>query len=195
MAFLVLLLYNYLIEINYGLYMFEKLKAMFNQPIPEPIVWGEDGEPMDFNKNQVFHGSCLSCTSQRDHGVKRCNGCLYQKWDRKKPDLSINDDNFHLGQWVSQQTTANNSDDFSIDENDDEFIDYSKPQVFHGGCLSCTSQRDHDVKRCNGCQYQKAEWNKPNLAIRDENFHLSFWLNDKYPHKYSYLKPIEIITL
>ena len=103
MAFLVLLLYNYLIEINYGLYMFEKLKAMFNQPIPEPIVWGEDGEPMDFNKNQVFHGSCLSCTSQRDHGVKRCNGCLYQKWDRKKPDLSINDDNFHLGQWVSQR--------------------------------------------------------------------------------------------
>ncbi len=194
MAFLVLLLYNYLIEINYGLYMFEKLKAMFNQPIPEPIVWGEDGEPIDYTKPQVFHGGCLSCTSQRDHGVKRCNGCQYQKFNMNLPDLSINDNDFHLGQWIDEQTTTDDLDDLSIDD-DDEVIDYSKPQVFHGGCLSCTSQRDHDVKRCNECQYQKAEWNKSDLSIRDDNFNLSWWLDDRYSHKYPYLKSIKIITL
>ena len=38
--------------------------------------------------------------------------------------------------------------------------------VFHGGCLSCKSQQWHGIDRCIGCQYFKADWNKPDLNIK-----------------------------
>ena len=40
--------------------------------------------------------------------------------------------------------------------------------IFHGGCLGCLSQKLHGINRCTGCQYFKADWNKPNLHIEGE---------------------------
>jgi hypothetical protein len=53
----------------------------------------------------------------------------------------------------------------SIDElNVYEEINSRNQIVFHGGCLGCYSQNDNGIKRCSGCQYFKAEWDKPNLS-------------------------------
>ena len=41
--------------------------------------------------------------------------------------------------------------------------------IFHGGCLGCLSQRKHGIERCEGCQYFKADWSKPNLFIEGED--------------------------
>ena len=60
-------------------------------------------------ENKIFHGGCLECTSQRDYGMKRCDYCQYQKADWDKPDLSINEDGFHLGQWISENKAKNRS--------------------------------------------------------------------------------------
>lgn len=37
----------------------------------------------------IFHGGCLRCSSQALHGVDRCKGCLYFRFDQSKPNLSI----------------------------------------------------------------------------------------------------------
>lgn len=36
----------------------------------------------------IFHGGCQSCNSQDIHGVNRCKGCLYFRWNWNKADLS-----------------------------------------------------------------------------------------------------------
>jgi hypothetical protein len=41
------------------------------------------------NPNLIFHGGCLGCISQRQHGVERCKGCSYFKFDHRKPNLKI----------------------------------------------------------------------------------------------------------
>ena len=38
----------------------------------------------------IFHAACLSCTSQKEHGIDRCRGCTSFKFDMDKPCLKIN---------------------------------------------------------------------------------------------------------
>lgn len=38
--------------------------------------------------------------------------------------------------------------------------------IFHGGCLNCVSQEITGVGRCLGCQYFRADWNKPDLNVK-----------------------------
>lgn len=41
------------------------------------------------NPNIIFHGGCLGCLSQRIHGIDRCKGCLYFRFNTNKPELYI----------------------------------------------------------------------------------------------------------
>jgi len=36
--------------------------------------------------------------------------------------------------------------------------------IYHGGCHSCESQSKYGLKRCEGCQFHKANWSLPNLS-------------------------------
>ncbi len=40
--------------------------------------------------------------------------------------------------------------------------------IFHGGCLSCISQRNNGIERCKGCTYFRFDHSKPNLFIPGE---------------------------
>lgn len=44
-------------------------------------------------------------------------------------------------------------------------------KVFHGGCLSCISQSLYPLSRCQGCQYHKANWELPDLTIKEDDPH------------------------
>jgi len=38
------------------------------------------------------------------------------------------------------------------------------PEVqYHGGCYGCTSQKEHGLEYCEGCQYKEPNWDLPNL--------------------------------
>jgi Fe-S cluster biogenesis protein NfuA len=41
------------------------------------------------NTNIIFHGGCLGCISQRQHGIDRCMGCSYFRYNNYQSDLSI----------------------------------------------------------------------------------------------------------
>lgn len=41
------------------------------------------------NPNIIFHGGCLGCLSQRLHGLERCKGCMYFRFNSSKPNLQI----------------------------------------------------------------------------------------------------------
>lgn len=56
------------------------------------------------NPNIVFHGGCVGCVSQLQHGVSRCTGCQYFKVDWGLPDLSID------GEWVVKKETTYNGE-------------------------------------------------------------------------------------
>lgn len=37
--------------------------------------------------NEVFHGGCLTCETQKRHGILRCEGCCFFDQDWNMPDL------------------------------------------------------------------------------------------------------------
>jgi hypothetical protein len=41
------------------------------------------------NPNIIFHGGCLGCISQRNHGIDRCKGCKYFRANWSNPNLHI----------------------------------------------------------------------------------------------------------
>lgn len=41
------------------------------------------------NPNIIFHGGCLGCISQRNHGIDRCKGCQYFRANWNNPNLFI----------------------------------------------------------------------------------------------------------
>jgi hypothetical protein len=59
----------------------------------EERLWGEhDADRLvirDIHPNIIFHGGCLGCVSQSQHGVDRCKGCQYFKPNWNLPDLKI----------------------------------------------------------------------------------------------------------
>lgn len=42
-------------------------------------------------KPLIFHGACHDCTSQKNHGLFRCEGCLYFRFNLSLPDLRTKD--------------------------------------------------------------------------------------------------------
>lgn len=55
------------------------------------------------SKYKVFHGGCLSCVSQIEHGIDRCSACKYKNANWDLPDLSIEKEDFHLGIFIHKQ--------------------------------------------------------------------------------------------
>ena len=43
-------------------------------------------------------------------------------------------------------------------------------EIFHGGCLDCYSQDLYDINRCNGCRYHDANWDRPDLHIKESKY-------------------------
>jgi hypothetical protein len=56
---------------------------MFKKHLPCTIVF------RGRHPNIIFHGGCLGCLSQRNHGIDRCMGCQYFKGNCSKPNLRI----------------------------------------------------------------------------------------------------------
>lgn len=70
--------------INYHIWQDINCEEMYKKHLPHvTLVRGK-------NPNIIFHGGCLGCKSQRIHGIDRCRGCMYFKFDfRNKPNLFI----------------------------------------------------------------------------------------------------------
>jgi hypothetical protein len=69
--------------IKYHIWERDNWKAMHAKHLPDHKVM------RGVNPNIIFHGGCLSCVSQEKHGVDRCKGCLYFKFEHHKPKLKI----------------------------------------------------------------------------------------------------------
>ena len=68
--------------IDYNIWEKEHSIRLYNKHCPEVAVI------RGFNPNVVFHGGCLGCVSQKEHGIQRCTGCQYFRANWDKPDLS-----------------------------------------------------------------------------------------------------------
>lgn len=60
-------------------------EKLFKKHCPNTLVISQK------HPNIVFHGGCLGCVSQQNHGIYRCVECRYFKFNAldKKADLSI----------------------------------------------------------------------------------------------------------
>lgn len=71
------------IYISYKIWNDMNSDAMMKKHLPKTLfIRGE-------NPNIIFHGGCLGCISQRQHGIDRCKGCQFFKADWSKPDIII----------------------------------------------------------------------------------------------------------
>ena len=110
-------------------------------------------EPVGKTPRKLFHGGCNGCGMQDKHGTSKCSGCQFFEPDWSKPNLNTHDRQMKL--WMMRV----------------KFLAFfgiaplNKP-IFHGGCLRCKSQEKHGIRRCLGCQYFEADWDKPDLSIR-----------------------------
>lgn len=50
--------------------------------------WDEEQEPVFVRPKIVFHGGCLGCSMQTQHGIEFCTGCKYFECDWSLPDLN-----------------------------------------------------------------------------------------------------------
>lgn len=69
--------------IDYHIWVDANFDALYKKYFPNKRVL------RGVNPNIIFHGGCLGCLSQRKHGIDRCKGCLYFKFDQSKKDLHI----------------------------------------------------------------------------------------------------------
>lgn len=69
--------------IDYHIWEDQNSSEMYRKHLPNAMVIRGN------NPNIIFHGSCLGCISQRNHGIDRCKGCRYFRFDRSKPNLRI----------------------------------------------------------------------------------------------------------
>jgi hypothetical protein len=77
---------NYLTDeeyIDYYIWSDQNSNIMFKKHSPDTMVISGN------NPNIIFHGGCLGCISQRNHGIERCKGCKYFRANWSKYDLSI----------------------------------------------------------------------------------------------------------
>ena len=69
--------------IDYLMWVDMNSDKMFKKHLPDTLVIRGK------NPNIIFHGGCLGCISQRNHGIDRCKGCQYFKANWYKPNLFI----------------------------------------------------------------------------------------------------------
>ena len=69
--------------IDYHIWEDKNCSQMYEKYLPNSLVI------RGVNPNLIFHGSCLGCISQRNHGVNRCKGCQYFRGNWSNPDLHI----------------------------------------------------------------------------------------------------------
>ena len=69
--------------IDYHIWEDQNSSEMYKKHLPNTRVFRGS------NPNIIFHGGCLGCISQRNHGIDRCKGCQYFKGYRDKPKLYI----------------------------------------------------------------------------------------------------------
>jgi hypothetical protein len=111
-------------------------------------------EPKGSDPKVLFHGGCNGCSIQDKYGTSKCSGCCHYKSDWDKPNLNTLDKAKRV--WKTRVKIL-------------AFIGIAPlgdKTVFHGGCLQCKSQDKHGIRRCLGCQYFDADWNKPDLSIK-----------------------------
>ncbi len=69
--------------IDYHIWKDQNSSKMYKKYLPDAkVIRGN-------NPNIIFHGGCLGCLSQRNHGIDRCKGCKYFRFDGSKPNLHI----------------------------------------------------------------------------------------------------------
>jgi hypothetical protein len=69
--------------INYHIWEDQNSAKMYKKNLPKAMV------NRGSNPNIIFHGGCIGCISQRNHGIDRCKGCQYFKGNWSKPNLNI----------------------------------------------------------------------------------------------------------
>lgn len=69
--------------INYHIWEDQNSNEMCKKHLPNTMVFRGN------NPNIIFHGGCLGCISQRNHGIDRCKGCQYFRFNHGKPNLHI----------------------------------------------------------------------------------------------------------
>lgn len=69
--------------IDYHIWEDQNSSKMYKKHLPNTM--GMRGN----NPNIIFHGGCLGCISQRNHGIDRCKGCQYFRFNHSKPNLHI----------------------------------------------------------------------------------------------------------
>lgn len=106
------------------------------------------------NPKKIFHGGCHGCEMQISHGLSKCGECQYHSADWSKPNLNTLDKKKE--RWMR---TVKFFARLRISISGEKV-------VFHGGCLGCKSQEKHGIRKCLGCQYMEADWNKSDLSIK-----------------------------
>lgn len=112
-------------------------------------------EPKEQSPKKVFHGGCHGCKMQKRVGTLLCSGCQHFDADWNKPNFNGSDRRRKFWKWKIKFLSKFVSDTKKLE-----------PGIFHGGCLGCSSQKIHGVKRCTGCQYFEADWSLPDLKIK-----------------------------
>ena len=69
--------------IDYRIWEHENSSKMYKKHLPNITVMRGN------NPNIIFHGGCLGCNSQRNHGIGRCKGCQYFRANWNNPNLHI----------------------------------------------------------------------------------------------------------
>lgn len=69
--------------IDYYIWKDQNSNEMYKKHLPNTTVFRGS------NPNIIFHGGCLGCASQRNHGIDRCKGCKYFRLNNSKPNLHI----------------------------------------------------------------------------------------------------------
>ncbi len=69
--------------LDYYIWEDQNSSKMHKKHLPDVVVFR--GE----NPNIIFHGGCLGCISQRNHGIDRCKGCKYFRGNWINPNLFI----------------------------------------------------------------------------------------------------------
>jgi hypothetical protein len=69
--------------IDYHIWEDQNSNEMYKKHLPNTMVIRGS------NPNIIFHGGCLGCISQRNHGIDRCKGCKYFRANWSNPNLRI----------------------------------------------------------------------------------------------------------
>lgn len=82
--------------IDYHIWEDQNSSKMYKKHLPNTMVMRGN------NPNIIFHGGCLGCISQRNHGIDRCKGCQYFRGNWSNPNLHIE----------GEESAKMNGDDF-----------------------------------------------------------------------------------